>query len=68
MSTGVRAANMSQYGSEMEVFSREYRAIVNRYEGEANQCAIFPADTEQNEEATKWVFAELPSVAPVSCR
>ena len=69
MSTGVQVTNMSQYGSEIGMFSREYRAIITRYEGKATQCTIFPADTEQNKEATKWISAESSSfVALANCR
>jgi len=46
------------------MFSKEYQTTGSRYERKANQCTVFPADTEQNEEATKWVFAELPFRCP----
>ena len=69
MSTEVQVTSMSQYGSEIGMFSREYRAIVSRYEGKADQCTIFPADTEQNKETTRWISAESPSfVALANCR
>jgi hypothetical protein len=62
---------MSQYrvGSEIGLVSKEYRAIITRYEGKATQCTIFPADTEQNKETTRWISAESPSfVALANCR
>lgn len=54
---------MSQYRrrSEVETLSKEYRAVVERYEAQADQCTIYPADTEQDKEVTKWITAEAPA-------
>lgn len=38
-----------------------YRAVVERYRDDPNQCTIFPADGDRDEQATAWVSAQEPS-------
>lgn len=54
---------MSQFRDRSEVgsYPTEYRAIVERYEGQTNQCTIFPADTEKHNRKTQWITAEAPA-------
>jgi hypothetical protein len=38
-----------------------YRAVVERYRDEPNQCTIFPVDADETETVTTWVTAKEPS-------
>lgn len=38
-----------------------FRAVVERYRDEPNQCTIFPKEMDQEERVTTWISAKEPS-------
>jgi hypothetical protein len=41
--------------------SAEFRAVVERYRDEPNQCTIFPADIDEEKRTTAWITAVDPA-------
>lgn len=57
---------MSTNGSEGDAVPDEagasgYRAVVERYRDEPNQCTIFPAESDESERLTTWISAREPT-------
>ena len=54
------ATNWGEPDPEPDGVTEQFRAIVERYENEPDQCTIFPADAE-DKRRTAWLTAKEPA-------
>lgn len=56
------SSNGSDAGATADSSRAEgYRAVVERYQNEPNQCTIFPEDMGEDERVTTWISAKEPA-------
>jgi hypothetical protein len=46
--------------SVVRLTTTDYRAIVEQYDDEPDQCTIFPVETEDMDRSSSWVTAKAP--------